>query len=69
MFQRYEIVNGITEVEDVKVEEAAATETNGPGKTNEKNILCWETTENSWLATNFQYAFSNNFYQKKFKIN
>ena len=40
MFQRYEIVNGITEVEDVKVEEAAATETNGSGKTNGKNILC-----------------------------
>ena len=31
-FQRYEIVNGITEVEDIKVEEKEATETNVPGK-------------------------------------
>ena len=65
MFQRYEIVNGITEVEDVKVEEAAATETNGSGKINEKNILCWEMTENPWLATIFKYL---NFIQRNLKF-
>jgi hypothetical protein len=43
-FQRYEIVNGITEVEDDKVDEKETTETNESGK----------AYENIHLASTFQ---------------